>query len=580
MNPAFCDPSDAGLSQLRAARRDSRALYWAVGLFSGFANLLMLTGPLYMLQVYDRVLSSRSVETLVALTLLVAFLYGIMGLLDYTRGRVLARIGARFQDRLDKPVFDAVMAHAAQGQNARSQTGLTDLEAVQRFIASPAPTAVFDMPWTPVFLLGISIFHPWLGYLAVAGGALLILLAALNQWVTRQPVHQSSISAHRAAHLGEQLRAEADMLRGLGMQHNGFQRWKARRRQALDQTLAATDMGGGFTALTKTFRLFLQSAMLGLGALLVLRGEMTAGAMIAGSILMGRALAPIELAIGQWPVFLRARKAWGNLAILLAEAPMPPARTDLPAPKPRLEVQSLTIVPPGVTAPSLRNVSFVLEAGTALGVIGPSGAGKSTLARAMTGTWGWASGSVRLDQAALDQYAPDQLAGYIGYLPQRVALFDGTIAQNIARLAPDPDDKMVVQAAQRADAHEMIVQLPQGYDTWVSSTGGPLSGGQIQRIGLARALYSDPVLLVLDEPNSNLDHLGAQALNRVIRRMKAKGRSVVIMAHRPAAIRECDTLLVLKAGLVTAFGPRDEVLRRAVDNHQDIQRLQSIAGGL
>ncbi|SHG90315.1 type I secretion system permease/ATPase [Cognatishimia maritima] len=572
------DHIEAGLEELRAARRESRQLYLAVGLFSAFANLLMLTGPLYMLQVYDRVLSSRSVETLVALTVLVAFLYSVMGILDFTRGRVLARIGARFQRRLDRRVFNAVIANTTRGQADRAQTGLADLESIQRFIASPAPTAAFDIPWTPVFLIGIAIFHPWLGYLAVVGGVILIGLTLLNQTLSTQPLNRSNITAHRASHLGEQLRSEAEMVQSLGMQQNAFERWQARRRLALTEQLDATDIGGRFTALTKTFRLFLQSAMLGLGALLVLRGELSPGAMIAGSILMGRALAPIELAIGQWPVFQRARKGWDNLAKLLTDTPEIAPRTDLPVPAARLEAQSLTVIPPGQAQASLRMVNFAIEPGEAVGVIGPSGAGKSTLARAITGTWRAAGGKVRLDRAALDQYEPAKLGEYIGYLPQRVHLFDGTIAENIARLSQAPDDAKIVKAAQQADAHDMILKLPDGYDTLVSSTGGRLSGGQIQRIGLARALYSEPVLLVLDEPNSNLDNDGAEALNATIRRMKAEGNSVIIMAHRPAAIRECDKLLVLKNGIVDAFGPRDEVLRKTVSNHQTIQNAQNAGG--
>jgi len=578
MNANVTDQLEAGLEELRAARRQSRKLYWAVGIFSVFANLLMLTGPLYMLQVYDRVLSSRSVETLVALTTLVAFLYGVMGILDYTRGRVLARIGARFQEQLDRRVFDVVIGHSTSGQSEKAQTGLSDLEAIQRFIASPAPTAAFDIPWTPIFLIGISIFHPWLGYLAVVGGVILIIITILNQILSKTPLHRSNVSTHRASYLGEQLRSEAEMVKSLGMQHNAFERWQARRRLSLNQQLAATDIGSNFTTMTKTFRLFLQSAMLGLGALLVLRGEMSAGAMIAGSILMGRALAPIELAIGQWPAFQRARKGWWNLAALLTGAPEITPRTELPEPKARLEAHSLTVVPPGQSQASLRMVSFVVEPGQAMGVIGPSGAGKSTLARAITGTWHATGGKVRLDDAALDQYEPARLGEYIGYLPQRVQLFDGTIAENIARLSPTPDDAKIVAAAVQADAHEMILKLPDGYDTLVSANGGRLSGGQIQRIGLARALYSNPAILVLDEPNSNLDSIGGEALNKAIRRMKSENKSVIIMAHRPAAIQECDTLLVLKTGMVDAFGPRDEVLRKTVANHQKVQASASRGG--
>jgi ATP-binding cassette subfamily C protein len=316
----------------------------------------------------------------------------------------------------------------------------------------------------------------------------------------------------------------------------------------------------------------LQSAMLGLGAYLVLQGELTPGAMIAGSVLMGRALAPIEMAIGQWALVERARKGWDNLAQLLTEVPVEAERTQLPRPKANLEVTQLTVVAPGEQQAALRLVSFAMKPGQACGVIGPSGSGKSTLARALTGVWRPAGGKIRLDGAALDQYGPDVLGQHIGYLPQRVTLFDGTIAENIARLSPNPDPAMIVEAAKKADAHNMILKLPNGYDTRVTAAGGRLSGGQMQRIGLARAMYGDPVLLVLDEPNSNLDNEGSEAVNKAIRTFKQEGKSVLIMAHRPAAIKECDLLLMIENGTRTAFGPKEEVLRQKVQNHQQIQR--------
>lgn len=561
----------SGNEELKAARRESRHLYWMVGVFSFFANMLMLTGPIYMLQVYDRVLGSRSVATLVALTVLVAFLYGMMGLLDYARARIMGRVGARFQARLDRRVFDAVLRRSALGAEARAATGLRDLEAVQRLMTSPALMALFDMPWVPVFLIGIAIFHPWLGGLAVAGGAVLILAAIANQIVTRAPAGRAQQASLASDHLADQIRGEAEMVQSMGMRDAAFERWQGARNAALEQHLRAADLGGSLGSASRTFRLFLQSAMLGLGAWLVLRGELTAGAMIAGSILLGRALAPVELAIGNWALAQRAVRGWSDLARLLSEVPREAQPTPLPTPRARLEVQQLTVVPPGEAQAALRMVSFALEPGQAIGVIGPSGAGKSTLARALTGVWRPAGGKIRLDGAALEQYAPGVLGRHIGYLPQRAPLFDGTIAENIARLSPQPDPALVVEAAKKAAAHEMILKLPQGYDTRVSASGGRLSGGQIQRIGLARAMYGNPVILVLDEPNSNLDNEGSQALNTAIRAMKAEGKSALIMAHRPAAIQECDTILMLEGGVCVAFGPRDEVLRQVLVNHQQVQ---------
>jgi len=361
------------------SRRQSRSLYWIVGIFSFFANLLMLTGPLYMLQVYDRVLGSRSEATLVALTLLVAFLYGIMGILDYSRGRIMARAGARFQAILDHRVFDAMIRRSAVAPDASAQTGLSDLESVQRLIASPVLMAAFDIPWTPVFLAGIALFHPWLGMLAIAGGALLIFITLLNQLFSRGPVTKANVSSHRAGLMSEEIRTEAEMIQSMGMREAAFLRWKVMRDASLGQSVSANDVTGTFTSMTKTLRLFLQSAMLGLGAYLVLQGEVTAGAMIAASILLGRALQPIELTIGQWPLVQRASKGWSTLADLLEKTPPEQLRTELPKPRARLEVQSLTIVPPGDTRAQLRTISFTVEPGQAVGVIGPSGSGKSTL---------------------------------------------------------------------------------------------------------------------------------------------------------------------------------------------------------
>ena len=563
---------------MRAIRRESRMYYWAVAVFSFFVNLLMLTGPLYMLQVYDRVLGSRSEATLIALTLLVIFLYAMMGLLDFVRGRIMGRVGARFQARLDRRVFEAVVRRSAIGANDHAATGLRDLESVQKLITSPVLMAGFDIPWTPVFLFGIAIFHPWLAILAVSGGAVLIFIALLNQILTQRPQAQANMAGFQSETLSEQIRSEAEMIRSLGMTGAAFERWHEARNKSLVEQLKTADLGGGFSALTKALRLLLQSAMLGLGAYLVLQNQITAGAMIAGSILMGRALSPIELAIGQWALVQRARKGWDNLANLLGEVPAEPESTPLPTPKARLEAQNVTVIPPGEQQASLRAVNFVIQPGTAVGVIGQSGAGKSTLARAITGVWRPAGGKIRLDGAALDNYEPDVLSQHIGYLPQRVQLFDGTIAENIARLSTSPDPEAVVVAAKKAAAHDMILKLPDGYDTRVSAAGGRLSGGQIQRIGLARAMYGDPVFLVLDEPNSNLDNEGSLALNEAIKRMKEEKKSVLIMAHRPAAIQECDHLLVLDGGVRTAFGPKDEVLRAMVQNHEQIMNSTKPGG--
>lgn len=568
-----------GREELRAARVAGRGLLWAVALFSAFVNLLMLVGPIFMLQVYDRVLGSRSEETLLALFVLVAFLFAMMGLLDLARGRVMARLAAGFQSRLDRRVFTAALARSAlvPGDQAAA-AGLRDLEAIRQLLASPVFLALFDMPWAPLFLAAVFIFHPWLGWLALAGGAVLVVVTALNQANTRRAVLAAHAANQRAERLSDQLRDEADLVQSMGMRGASFARWAKARGEAMSESITATDRSGVYSVFSRTFRLFLQSAMLALGALLVLKGELTPGAMIAASILMGRALAPVEQAIGGWAAVQRAQEGWQRLAALLATVPADGPRTTLPKPRANLEANQLTVVPPGQNQAALRMVSFKIEPGQAMGVIGPSGAGKSTLAHALTGVWRPAGGWVRLDGATLDQYDPDVLGTYVGYLPQRVTLFDGTIAENIARLAPQPDDAAIVAAAQKAAAHQMILDLPEGYNTRVSQTGGRLSGGQIQRIGLARALYGDPVILVLDEPNSNLDNDGSMALNAAIRAVKAQGGSVLIMAHRPAAIQECDLLMVLDGGIRRAYGPRDEVLRSMVRNAGEIVRAPGPGG--
>ena len=570
-----------GRVELIKARSESRTLYWMVAIFSFFVNMLMLTGPLYMLNVYDRVLGSRSLETLIALSVLVAFLYGCMGILDFVRGRVMGRIGARFQAQMDRRVFSAALKATTLNRAPReAATGLRDLEAVQRLITSPALMALFDLPWSPLFFLGIFVFHPLMGALALVGAVVLIFVAVMNQATTRTPLERANATSFASETLGAQIRSESEMVHSLGMRGAAFDRWQIARGASLDATIGAADAAGTFTALTKAFRLFLQSAMLGLGAYLVLREELTPGAMIAGSILLGRGLAPIEMIVSQWAVFQKGREGWGRLSVLLGNIPVEKTRTNLPKPAARLVADQVTMLPPGGQQATLRMISFSVEPGQAVGIIGTSGAGKSTLARALTGVWKPAGGKIRLDGAALDQYDPDVLGQHIGYLPQRVQLFDGTIRENIARMSLSPDDAMVVTAAKKADAHEMILKLPDGYDTRVTATGGQLSGGQIQRVGLARAMYGDPVVLVLDEPNSNLDNSGSAALNKAVQQQKAAGGIVFVMAHRPDAIFHCDTLLVLENGTKRAYGPKDDVLREVTKNRDEIVKAAGKGAGV
>ncbi|MFE3838700.1 type I secretion system permease/ATPase [Pseudogemmobacter sonorensis] len=567
------DQAVDGHKELRSASSITRGALVAAFLFSTFVNLLMLTSPVYMLQVYDRVLGSRSEATLIALSLLMAFLFLTMGLLDYARGRILARIGAHVQEALDRRVLSAafrrltvaprdVAAHAAQ----------RDLETVGRFWASPILTALMDLPWAPLYVAVLFVFHPLLGWFSVGAGVVLVTITLLNQRGTEAVTNDATLATLAADRQADNLKAESELVRSMGMTGHAFRRWQALRHKALAGSMTAADTAGTFSVTTRTLRIFMQSAILGLGAWLVLNSNLSPGAMIAGSILMGRALQPIEVSISQWSMLTRFRASRDRLAQLLSDVPPEPERTPLPRPKGRLEVQGLVIVPPGESQPVLRGVAFRLEPGQAMGVIGASGSGKSSLARALTGVWRPSGGHIRLDGATLDQYDPDTLGSYIGYLPQRVTLFDGSIAENIARLDDTADPAKIVEAAKKAAAHDLIVRLPKGYDTPVSSMGGLLSGGQIQRIGLARAFYGNPVLLVLDEPNSNLDNEGSMALNHAIKTAKASGCAVLIMAHRPAAIQECELLMVMKDGMVQTLGPRDQVLREAVRNSGDVAR--------
>ncbi|WP_206615499.1 type I secretion system permease/ATPase [Solirhodobacter olei] len=551
-----------GARALRLALLRGRGLILAAALFSAAVNLLMLTGPVYMLQVYDRVLTSRSEATLAALSLLMGCLYLFMAVLDHARARVMARVGARLQALLDARVLHAMLVHqlAAPGDPA-AQSATRDIEALQRFLASPLPIALFDIPWSPVFAAAIFVFHPWLGWLALAGAAALIGIAGLNQLLTFAAAGRAGAAALTAERQAAEIRAEAGAIRGLGMEAAAAGRWLRSRRAALSAQVALSDRMAGFAALSRGARLFLQSAMLGLGALVVLRGQMSGGAMIAGSVLLGRALQPVEVAVAQWGTFLQAREGWRRLAALMSRVPVETAPMALPRPAAEIAVEALTVTPPGESRPALRQASFTLAPGQALAVIGPSGSGKSTLARALAGIWPAQSGAIRLGGAGIGQYPPDQLGALIGYLPQRVALFEGTVAENIARLQPGAAPEEIIVAARRAGLHEAILALPEGYDTLTGPAGDPFSGGQIQQVGLARALFGDPVLLVLDEPNSNLDRAGALALNLAIREAKARGAAVVVMTHRTAAIETCDAVLLLEAGRVRGIGPREQMMR-------------------
>ncbi|MGY6534864.1 MAG: type I secretion system permease/ATPase [Pararhodobacter sp.] len=578
--PGFRLKAGAGRHAARAAllRGNTAILACAIG-FGILVNLLMLTGPVFMLQVYDRVLAARSEATLVALFGLVCFLYAMMALLDHARGRLMARIGARFQARLDRQLFDAGLARCAvQPGDRRAAQIQGDVEMVQRLLGTPLITALQDAVWTPLFIALIFAFHSQLGLLALAGALVLLGLAALNRLRLARPAERAAHAGVAAQRLGLSFQQQADSLVALGMRRHALGQWARPRALALGQGILASDRAGFYNAIARSFRLFLQSAMLALGAWLVIQEQISPGVMIAASIMLGRALAPLEQTVMQWPALQAAFRGWQRVVAFLQAQPPPVPRMALPRPSARLVVDSVSVFPPGAAVAALRLLDFTLAPGRALGVIGPSGAGKSSLARCLTGVWPPAAGTVRLGDVPLNQFDTDVLGGLIGYVPQRITLFEGSVADNIARLDPDADPARVVQAAEHAGVHRMILALPQGYDTPIMADGAPLSGGQMQGIALARAFFGDPLMLVLDEPNAHLDAEGASALNRAIRAAKARGMAVVIMAHRPAAIQECDDLLVLEGGVQTAFGPRDAVLRDRVRNHTEIVQAATGAG--
>ncbi|MGF1552907.1 MAG: type I secretion system permease/ATPase [Paracoccaceae bacterium] len=563
--------TETGAAELRRAIGRCRSHFVAVAVFSIFVNLLMLTGPMFMLTTYDTILPSRSVPSLVALVILATFLFLMMGLLEYARGRMLARAGARFQELLDTRVFTAVLRRSVSpGERAKPNTASRNLDAIRQLLSGPAPFAAFDIPWTPLFLAAIFLFHPYMGWLAVAGGLLLITLTIVNQVRSRRLTLESNAATGQADNLAEAMRQNAEAVQGLGMRDNVLAEWRRIRNVALHGTISASDRTGSYSSATKSLRFYLQSMMLGLGAWLALQMEISPGMMIAGSILMGRALAPIEQAIGQWSLVQRATAGWRDLGKFLENLPEEGQKTQLPAPKGYLEVQGAAVRAPGETTVALRDISFAIGPGKAMGVIGPSGAGKSTLAKVLVGIWPLVAGKVRLDGAALDQWPIDDLGKHFGYLPQEIGLFSGTVARNIARMAAEPDDAAVVEAAKRAGAHELLLTLPQGYDTDIGYGGQRLSGGQRQRVALARALYGDPPVIVLDEPNANLDAPGEQAVIHAIRDAKARGRTVIVIAHRPSAVAACDYLLMLDKGRQVDFGPRDEVLKKRTRNYPQL----------
>jgi ATP-binding cassette subfamily C protein len=550
---------------LAAALRDCRREFASVALFSGFVNLLMLAGPLYMLQIYDRVLSSKSVPTLVALSIFLVGAYAFQGALDVLRARVVVRAAALLDQRLALTVHGAVIRLAITNRHAGSgPRPVRDLDQIRTFLTGAGPIAIVDLPWIPIFLAICFLIHPWLGFVATGGGILLFATTLQTERASRAPARLAAQDAGMRSVMVEAGRHSGETILAMGMSAALAQRWSEINNRYIRAVGRMSDVASSYGSVSKVLRLLLQSAILGLGAYLVLRQELTAGAMIAASIMMGRALAPIETAIVNWRAFVAARQSITRLSDALARAQPKAATTALPKPSRSLDVEQVAVIAPGSAAPIVANVRFGLKAGEALGVIGPSGAGKTSLVRTLVGIWRPAKGTVRLDGAALDQWDQEVLGRHIGLVAQTVELFDGSIAENIARMSIAPDADAVLRAAQAAGAHDMILRLPAGYDTRVGEGGEALSGGQRQRIALARALYGDPFLVVLDEPNSNLDNEGEAALRQAIVDLKARGAMVVLIAHRPSVLAACDNVLVLANGTQQGFEPRDQIMAKVM----------------
>jgi PrtD family type I secretion system ABC transporter len=548
-------------SHLRQALQRSGRAFFFVAIFSFFINLLMLTSPIYMLQVYDRVLTARSEATLIYLSVIIGSMMLVMALLEMVRSRVLVRVSGKMEQVLGAKVFDAIFALNLRSPAANRSQSLRDLDTVRQFITSQGPFALFDAPWAPIFIGIVFMMHPLLGLIAIIGAFILFALAFMTEVATKKPLGEANMHAIKAASFAEASLKNSEVLAAMGMLPGIRRRWRASQERALLLQAKASDSAGGISALTKFIRLLLQSSMLGFGAYLALEGEISPGVMIAASIIMGRGLAPVEQAIGSWKSFVAARGAYSRLDELLRTF-TPPANTmELPAPKGLVAVERVVAMPPGGTSPTIKGVSFGLAVGEALAIIGPSAAGKSTLARLLVGVWAPHSGSVRLDGADVYSWNHEQLGPHIGYLPQDVEIFDGTIKENIARFG-DIDPVKVVEAAQLAGVHDMILRLPSGYDTLIGPGGIALSGGQRQRLGLARAVYGDPAFVVLDEPNSNLDSDGETALVGGLQRLKQKNTTVILISHRPSILNHVDKVLLLREGMVEMFGPKQEVMAR------------------
>jgi PrtD family type I secretion system ABC transporter len=549
-------------SEIAAALSLCRRALLGVALFSGMSNLLMLTGSMYMLELYDRVLPSRSIPTLLGLYVLAFIVFAFQAGLDMVRARIMSRVGIALDESLSGRVYDAIVRLPLRANSSGGIQPLRDLDQLRAFLGGSGPIALFDLPWIPLYLGLCFAFHFWLGVTTLIGTIGLVVITLLTEFNTRTPMREAGEFAQSRNALMEAGRRNAEVLRAMGMSGRLNRAWAISNREYLVRTARANDVAGDLGAISKVARMALQSAVLGVGAYLVIMQEATAGVMIAASILAGRGLAPVDLAIANWRGFIGARQSRERLEKLLAILPEEQEPMELPTPTAILSVEGVTVVPPGASMPVISDVTLTLRSGQALGIIGPSASGKSTLARALVGVWQPLRGKVRLDNASLEQLSLEARGKYIGYLPQDVELIEGTVALNISRFEENADPQSILAAAKAAGVHEMILRLPDGYATRVGESGAALSAGQRQRIGLARALYGAPFLVVLDEPNSNLDSDGEEALSQAILGVRARGGILLVIAHRPSALAGVDQVLVMNSGRVQLLGPKDEILNK------------------
>lgn len=537
----------------------SRHAFYFVAFVSLFINLLMLVSPLYMLQLYDRVLASRSQETLLMLTLIVVVMFGVMGTLEFIRSRILIRVGNSIDAKMSTRLFSAMFALANKNPGKATSQPLSDLTQIRQFLTGTPLFAFFDAPWIPIYIGIMFLFHPWLGYFAIFAALVALSLTLVNEKRTKQKLEESNKYFQQSQGYIQTSLRNSEIIEAMGMHENVHKRWYARYVSFLNEQSCASDEAGLWSNLSKTIRMLMQSLVLGLGGYLAIIGEMSPGMMIAGSILMGRALAPVDLMTNTWKQFSGARMAYHRLNKMLEQFPEKEKPTPLPQIKGFIDLESIVVIPPEAKTPAIKGVSLSIQAGETVGVIGPSAAGKSSLARAILGVWPLHNGKVRIDSADIGHYDRAVLGKQIGYLPQDIELFDGTITENIARYEEAKPEK-VIEAAMVAGVHEMILQLPQGYDTPIGPGGIALSGGQRQRIGLARAIYDYPKIVVLDEPNSNLDEAGERALVQAISSLKKRGTTIILITHRPSSLGSADKILFLRDGQIQMFGPRDEVI--------------------